>query len=517
MRKNHRSRHREKQAEQQRELARQAETPPHIFKMSGFDGANFSTRRGWIERLPLDTSREATGNTLCELLRRSRWLVANNGYAGFIVEGLSRLIGYHSVQPATKDKEWNRLAEASWRNRTKLPSVFDRAGKLNHATWQLSLSRRRLRDGDALDVLMQADSGAALIVPYESHQIADGAWTSAKPDALRDGVFIDKFGRHVAYRLVDPQDPNSFARVDASSCIYYADQTSTGRVRAIPPLAHAINDLLDISETFGDIKQGVKLRHYLGVYRKRQQQGAGPMGLFTEPTPTAIADTTSTTTSGGTGATQRNLVNLEDAQANNGIAGLAAGEDLGTISLDSPGPNEQAFVKMLLEKVALGLGLPPSVVFMIAGLNGPEVRLHMGLLKRWIEIELLRLLIAVQKHYFYWLACEFRRGALPFPRDPNWWNAIYVPQADLTIDRGREGKLALEELRVGATTLADVWEQKGADWEDKLEAQATIIARAAEIAASHSLGLADIMPGWANPNGAAPVQQSDALTTDQMQ
>lgn len=504
---NHRTRHREKQREQAAAVTRQANTAPKIFKMAGFDAANYSTKRGWIDHLPLDTSKEATGGTLRTLLQKSRWLCANNGYAGFVVEGLSRLIGYHSIQPATTDKKWNRIAEAAWKNRAKMPSVFDRAGKLNHATWQLALSRRRLRDGDCLDVLMQADSGAAMILPYEAHQIGNGQNGMDIPANLKDGVWVDKFGRHMAYRLVDPADQMKFANVDATSAIYYADQTNTGRHRAVPPLAHAINDLLDITETFGDMKMGVKLRHYLGVFRKRQHQGAGPMGLFTEPTPTAIADSNSTTTVGGTTTTQRNLVNLEDAQATGGVAGLAAGEDLGTISLDSPGPNEQAFIKMLLEKIALGLGLPPSVVFMLAGLTGPEVRLHMGLLARWTEVEMLRLLIAAQKHYFYWLACEFQRGALPFPDDDQWWMAIYVPQADLSIDRGREGRLALEELRVGANSLGKIWEQKGCDWEDQIEQQAAIIARASEIAAGHSLTLADIMPGWAPPN-----QQQQTLT-----
>ena len=507
MSKNHRSRFRDKQRANTAALEQRASTPPKIFNAFGYDAANASAKRGWVQHFPLDTAKEATGYVRELLLKDSRWLVANDGYASFCVEGLSRLIGYYSVQPATKDKAWNRIAEAHLKNHNKSPSVFDRSGKLNHSTWQLAMSRRRLRDGDALDVLLRAESGRGMIVPYEGHQIGNGPQMKQDP-RLIDGVTVDKYGRHMSYRLLDMQDRTKWATVDASSCVYYGDQTHTGRVRPVPPLAHAINDLKDLIEIGSEMKLGIKNRQYLGIYRKRQQAGGGPAGLFTEVTPMATDDSTSTTTTSDTGTTQKNLVNFEQAQEVNGIAGLGAGEDLGTISMDSPGPNEQQFMISRLEKVALGIGLPPSVVFMITGLTGPEVRLHMGLLKRWIEVELLRLLIAVQKHYFFWLASEMERGALPFPDDDEWWQAIYVPQADLTIDRGREGKLALEEMKVGATTLADIWEQKGADWEDKIEAQAMIISRASEIAAVNGLTLSDLMPGWKNPQIMQVEQQS---------
>ena len=118
------------------------------------------------------------------------------------------------------------------------------------------------------------------------------------------------------------------------------------------------------------------------------------------------------------------------------------------------------------------------------GAGGPEVRFHMALLQRWISIELLNLITAVQAHYFWVIGTDIARGVLPAPQgDDQWWNNIAIPCADLTIDRGRELNGKIAALKVGALTHADLFGEAGKDWEDQLEIQAEIIAHAATLAA----------------------------------
>ena len=75
-----------------------------------------------------------------------------------------------------------------------------------------------------------------------------------------------------------------------------------------------------------------------------------------------------------------------------------------------------------------------------------------------------------------------------------------VAQADLTIDRGREGRLALEELAVGATTLADIWAGKGGDWEEKVELHSQIYDRMVALATRSKTTVTEMFPGWSkNP------------------
>lgn len=496
----HRSRHRAKRRAAQQAMSHTptgASRPVDMLSYVGVDAANYSPARGMMPFAPLDTSKVLTGGSRLTVLQKSRWLVLNNGYARFIVHGLSRLIGYYTFQPATKDKAWNKVAEAHWRNRTKTPGVFDRLGKFNHAQWQLALNRATLSDADCLNVMTYADSGAGQVLMYGAHQLANG---SRKNDNLVDGVFVDALGKHIGYNLVNPADTNKpGTTVKASDCIYHGDFDDSHQVRPMPRLTHAINDLHDITEIDLETKLGIKRRQFVGIYRKRQKAAAGPMGLFSEPVTQAQ---TVTSSDGTTSTTKTVLVNVEQAANNGGVSGLEEGEDFGMLSADNPGPNEREASKAWLSKIALGLGLPPSVVFMILGAGGPEVRFHMAVLQRWIQIELINLLTTTQAHYFWTIGTDIARGVLPAPTDPEWWTHIAIPSADLTIDRGRDRMGMMQMLKTGATTLADVYASEGADWEDKLELQGEIIARAAAIAAEKGLQLADLMPDW-NPTSQA--------------
>lgn len=506
----HRSRHRAKMRQHQRQITG-ASQPIDMLAYSGVDAANYSPARGQMPYAPLDTSKVLTGSNRLTILKKCRWLEINNGYARFLVHGLAKLIGYYTLQPATKDKAWNKIAEAHWRNRIKTPRVFDRLGKYNHATWQLAMSRSAIRDGDLLNVMTYADSGAAQVLMYGAHQIDSG---TRKSPRLIDGVYVDALGAHTGYNLVNPSDDTTpeGTPVKASACIYYGDFDDSHQVRPRPRFTHAINDLHDITEIDLESKLGIKRRQFVGIYKKRQRAATGPLGLYSEPA--TIADTITSTNAAGVSTTKDVLINVETAGNNGGIAGLEEGEDFGILNADNPGPNEREFNKALLTKIALGIGLPPSVVFAILGAGGPEVRFHMAILQRWIQIELLNLLNAVQAHYFWSMGTDMARGALPFPSDPEWWIHIAIPTADLTIDRGRDRLGLIQMLKVGGATLADVYAAEGADWEDKLELQGEIIARAAAIAAEKGLQLADLMPDWNPPRQAAATQQPTTAGQD---
>lgn len=514
---NHRSRHRAKQRAatvapgQPLPLRGPVGAPrvSDILAYAGVEAAKWSPNRGWVDYAPLDTSRVATGGTRKTLLKISRWLTLNDGHARGVVYGLANLIGYFTLQPATKDKKWNKLAEAHWRNRTKTPAVFDRARKFNHARWQLALSRGNLRDGDILTALTYADSGAGQVLVYNGHQIDN----AEKKDTarFRDGIFHDQFHAHDGYNISTP-DGKSSAVIKASDAIYYGDFADSGELRPMPRLTHAMNDLRDISEIDLDSKLGIKRRQFVGLYKSRQRAtNFGPQGAWN-----AAHTESGTTDTNADGTTQTTLVNVESVTEKTGIGSLEEGEKYEMLSADNPGPNEREFSKALLSKIALGLGLPPSVVFAMLGAGGPEVRFHMAMLQRWIEIELLNLLPVVQSHYFWLMGTDMARGDLPFPDDDEWWQHIAIPCSDLTIDRGRELSGRIAALKVGAATHADIYAQAGADWEDKLELQAEIIAKASELAAEKGLagGLSDFWPDWNPKQQPAPAAARPGAAAD---
>src|SRR5438105_1739752 len=90
---------------------------PIQFGGSGFDGANFSTRRGYIYYPTLETRREIDTYSRLELIRRSRWLKRNTGFAKRCINGISNMVGFLTPRALTSDREWNAAAEPLWRTR----------------------------------------------------------------------------------------------------------------------------------------------------------------------------------------------------------------------------------------------------------------------------------------------------------------------------------------------------------------------------------------------------------------
>jgi hypothetical protein len=476
-------------------IQHQQRQPPKFFDLAGFDGANQSDRRGYVWWPSMSGAREMTGGDRWKVLKKVRWLYANNGHARRVVNGLANLIGYLSPQAVTLDREWNRAAEKHFARHAMTPFVFDRAGKMDFRTWQIANSRGRIKDGDFLSVLSETTTGRAQLICYEATQVDDGTASPPENERLVDGVFKDRFGKHTAYSIVDPDEEDRVARVPAENAIFYADFERPNQVRGVSALAHAVNDLLDIVEIDGETKVGIKRALYVGVYRKQQQANQGPMGLLSP----IVQETTGQTITDSNGNSKDVVINIEKVLGSGGLPNLGMGESLETLADDRPGPNQREFVVSLLEKVALGLGLPPSVVFSLSGQTGPEVRFHMAELARWLTHEQDRLRRICQRYWVYFWAKEFQNG-YPMPADEEWWSASWVPQADLTIDRGREGRLALEELAVGATTLADIWAGKGGDWEEKVELHSQIYDRMVALATRSSTTVTEMFPGWSkNP------------------
>jgi len=132
------------------------------FASSGFEGANFSTRRGYIYFPTLETRREVDSYSRLELIRRARWLKRNTGFAKRCINAISNMVGFLTPRPLTSDREWNAAAEKLWRTRACSATTFDLSRRFNANSYQPLLTRTRLLDGDVLSVFTQ---GAAHTSP----------------------------------------------------------------------------------------------------------------------------------------------------------------------------------------------------------------------------------------------------------------------------------------------------------------------------------------------------------------
>jgi len=338
--------------------------------------------------------------------------------------------------------------------------VFDRAAKMDFFQWQIALTRLRIKDGDSLSVLSETKGGTANIIFYEAHQIDNG-----KAKTTIDGVYVDKFGRHQGYNLVDPDDSDKSAFVSSNDSIFYADFERPGQVRGISSLAHALNNIQDQAEITADVKHGIKMANQVGLIRTMKGSAGGAQGF-------ASAVTTRTVN----GAT----INVEQMREGGIVAQLGENEDLSVLHDGRPHPNQMVLLEWLVRDIAWGVGLSPEVLWDLAKQTGPSQRYLMAETQRWIEHEQARLKQACQRFWTYFIAKAIKSGELPKP-PKNWWWAEWIPQADLTIDRGREGRLELEQYEAGMLTLNEIGAKRGKDWESQLMQRAREIVRTREI------------------------------------
>ncbi len=109
---------------------------------SGFDGANTSSRRGYIYFPTLETRREVDSYTQLELMRRARWLKRNSGFTKRCINGIANMVGALMPRALTGDRAWNAAAEKLWRARAGSADVFDLSGRFNVNSYQTLLTRR---------------------------------------------------------------------------------------------------------------------------------------------------------------------------------------------------------------------------------------------------------------------------------------------------------------------------------------------------------------------------------------
>lgn len=463
--------------------------------LSGYDGANRSIRRGRIHWQTLETRKELDSFSRDELLRRCRWLRANVGLVKGLVKNGSMLVGWMTPQARTTDEAWNELADKNFKMRAMTKSVFDAGGKFNFKTAQRMIMQRVLCDGDILTLFTETPSKGARVAFYEAHQLRN-------PDRAKaewyDGIMSDGSGRHMVYGLANGKDVQTFSARDAC---YFGWFESPGHNRAHPPLSHAVNHAVDITEVWADTKHGIKNSARLGVV---SEFDAGQKNTRTVNGMTAaIPGGTPATQDGGDGKKVKTEEIWGGAQMQVG----EPGEKFKILTDGRPHPNQGVFIDDLVRDISMGYGLPPEVIHKMAKLSGPGVRFVMEFAGRWIEDWQLELVDWCHRYWVYHMSKEIKAGRLPVPNDDAWMLGVeWTPRRSLTIDRGKDGKQRLDEIDAGAGTLADWYaDVDGADWKMKVRQRVTEVKYAMDECERNGMSYTDVFrvrQGAAGPGEA---------------
>jgi hypothetical protein len=353
------------------------------------------------------------------------------------------------------------LADAHWEDRANEAGVIDTSGQFGIRAMQIELNKAAFGDGDILPVLVKGSTNGIAIANYQAHQIcnprgADATWV--------DGVKINKFRRHLAYGIRD--DNGDVKTISANDALYYSHPDDLGRIRPPTILSHAVNHMQDISEILADVKLTIKVAAQLGLYMENTSGNSsgneGPRALGSALRDERIPD------GGTTGKTVEHKV--EDLyRAQGGIANLPAGAKIGTIQDARPHPNQVALIEYLIRDISWGVGVSPDLLWNIKELGGANSRIANADLDRWISCRLLRLRTWLKRFRAIWISHEIEAGRLPEPAGAgDFWKATFLPQASLTADKGKVGKLNIELVRNKMRSLQTHYAEEGLDWQSEL-------------------------------------------------
>lgn len=444
----------------------------------GFTGADRgSSSRGYVVFPTLDTSKEINPSNRQEVMRKARWLYNNDPFCKRTADGMARMLGWLMFQPATPDPAWNALAKRAAMDIAISPKRFDRAGKFNLFSYQLLLNRLLAKDGDSLSVPVLSDFGTTQMLCYEAHQV--GSSVTAKDTAgWYDGVKVDAQGKHLKYRVLHGTDPKRFKDLNAGQAFLFARYERAGQNRGMSAFHSMVNDALDVREIGNDMGLSMKVRNLIGFYLGAREGVDEPKLKGAKGVQSALKQ-----------YQKSNVTDLEDVLGDEEDEYLSfeevfAGglmptfEDFEPKVLESAQPheNEMAYLAWRIRRMSLGFDLAPELIWDIGNLNGNTQRWLAEDTQEMLESRRMETLVLFCQWWWFHVigglvAMGPDNGGLPEPKIPKhleghvgWWTVDWIPPKKKTIDRGREGKLNIDERRVCLRTLDEHFSEQQKDW-----------------------------------------------------
>lgn len=466
--------------------------------MMPYEAAWQSPGRGLIFGPPTDPRRSLSGYDLSMIARKARVLESNSAEVRMIVRDMALLCGYLMPRVRSTSSTWNTEARAAFLRRVKSALTFDAAGCLSWQQAQLWLERSAVIDGDALVVALRGEDGGALFAFYEGPQIA-----LVQGEDVVNGVRVDKFGRPVAYALrtgAGSADAD-VSWIPAAQARLYRHNPRPGQPRGVSELVGAINAAQDLYELYGFHKAAAKLAASFGVVETRQPGGIPDASTFDA---------------------MRNGDPVEGDNEPpltiNGVraVSLPVGHDVKILTDNRPTPEQRQLRMDLTDQLAYACGMDPVAVYHPERMGSAAARYTLQKLNDTIRdrhLDLIPLLNWMMAHV---LDCEVASGRLrPCPDMASRRDVEWIPRTNWTIDKGREGQLAIQLVQAGMMDAND-WTLSTADKTvvEIVTQRAHDLADGADIATEHGLALSDLLPGPAGSTAPPLGQSAPADGTD---
>lgn len=414
---------------------------------STYESANRSPRRAIVPgSAPQDATLDLTPGVRSELVRRSRYLAHNSGFIREMVSAMALYSVGDGMRPQAEsvDPAWNKKAEDyfnRWARHAEL------TGRFNLTQCQHLVCKALDIDGEIF-IHKVEHAGQLRIQLIEAHRIGDMSDT----DALIDGVYVDKNGSPIAYRLL--KDDGTYSDLAADHVLHIFDPDSPSQVRGCPSLQHSINHLLDEMELLALEKHAVKdnsdITRVLTTNRVSADDSDFRLGA---PPQTAGSDS---------GWLQRILGGK--------MVALQQGEDIKPFESSRPSPTFTGFLEHLRRDSALGM-LPFEFAADSSKLAGSGVRLTIAKADRRFSYRQTLLIDRMLRPLWLWvIGHAIATGKLEAVE--NWTEINFTTPRRVTVDAGREAQQNREDVKEGLKTLTDHFAELGMDIHEEMENRA---------------------------------------------
>ena len=282
------------------------------------------------------------------------------------------------------------------------------------------------------------------------------------------------------------------ATIPASQVFHLYDPLRIDQYRGVTAFCTAINDATDVYEIIQMEKMAAKIASSQGGVVRRTNNNASDLSNLTND-----LDSNNQT------------IKIESIEPGR-ITYLEPGEDIQfPDSPNRPGNGFQEFHKILLRNICMGVGIPYSFAVDPSAMSGPTARLEMQQASRTfkrhqklLEDKVLRPVKNIV------IADAISRGLIKNNLGPKSTKGVFNFGASVSIDLGRESQSAIAEFKTGLRTAADIYSERGLDFESSIQQRARETKMVSDLAEKYGIPAQAISDIMATAFGQAPAPQA---------
>ena len=392
-----------------------------------------------------------------ELMKRARDLAENVGLVrSILMKFASHTAANISYQARTENPEVNTEVEAYW---AEWWDKCDLTTRHTGSTLMQVAMMSMLRDGDFLFVLVRDKDGNLKIQGIEADRLGDPFKVYTSLDLI-GGIHIDRdTGAPSAYDIYNRSIGDFYTyqtTISSSQAFHLFDPLRIDQYRGISAFHTAINDCTDIYDIINFEKMAAKNASSQAGIVKRNNNNASDLSSLTNDEDL-----------------NGNTIKLEAIESGK-ISYLEPGEDI--IFPDGPSRPSGAFAefhKILLRNICLGLGIPYSFAVDPSAMSGPTARLEMQqagrTFRRYQKLLDDKVLRPIKNIV---IADGVARGLIEDNVGSRTTRGIFNFGANVSIDLSRDSQSAISEFKSGLRTAADIYSERGQDFESAMRQRA---------------------------------------------